>query len=110
MNGEDVTFFQSLILALVQGGTEFLPISSSAHLILVSEVMGWADQGLVFDVAVHLGTLLRCLCIFVMISRSCLRIGSRVWRGRGPPSQGNWPGYYSMPRCQRVSGAWWQKG
>ena len=40
MNGEDVTFFQSLILALVQGGTEFLPISSSAHLILVSEVWG----------------------------------------------------------------------
>ena len=64
MNGEDVTFFQSLILALVQGGTEFLPISSSAHLILVSEVMGWADQGLVFDVAVHLGTLFAVLVYF----------------------------------------------
>ena len=64
MNCEDVTFLQSLILALVQGGTEFLPISSSAHLILVSEVMGWADQGLVFDVAVHLGTLFAVLVYF----------------------------------------------
>ncbi len=44
-------------LALVQGLTEFLPISSSAHLILVPVVLGWPDQGLAFDVAVHLGTL-----------------------------------------------------
>ena len=64
MNDEDVTFLQSLILALVQGGTEFLPISSSAHLILVSELMGWSDQGLVFDVAVHLGTLFAVLVYF----------------------------------------------
>ena len=64
MNGEGVTFLQSLILALVQGGTEFLPISSSAHLILVSELMGWADQGLVFDVAVHLATLFAVLVYF----------------------------------------------
>jgi len=64
MNGEGVTFLQYLILALVQGGTEFLPISSSAHLILVSELMGWADQGLVFDVAVHLATLFAVLVYF----------------------------------------------
>ena len=64
MNGEDVTFLQSLILAFVQGGTEFLPVSSSAHLILVSELMGWSDQGLVFDVAVHLGTLFAVLVYF----------------------------------------------
>ncbi|MBF5057064.1 bacitracin resistance protein BacA/undecaprenol kinase [Alcanivorax sp. 521-1] len=49
---------QALILALIQGLTEFLPISSSAHLILPSQVLGWPDQGLAFDVAVHLGTLL----------------------------------------------------
>ena len=52
-----MTLLQSLILALVQGFTEFLPISSSAHLILPSQVLGWPDQGLAFDVAVHLGTL-----------------------------------------------------
>ncbi len=48
---------QILILALVQGLTEFLPISSSAHLILVPRLFGWPDQGLMLDVAVHVGTL-----------------------------------------------------
>ena len=45
------------ILAAVQGITEFLPISSSAHLILIPEFTGWVDQGLGIDVAVHIGTL-----------------------------------------------------
>lgn len=49
--------WQELILALIQGLTEFLPISSSAHLILFPRLMGWNDQGLAFDVAVHVGTL-----------------------------------------------------
>ena len=48
---------QAAILALVQGLTEFLPISSSAHLILVPHLLGWEDQGLTFDLVVHLGTL-----------------------------------------------------
>jgi len=48
---------QVILLALIQGLTEFLPISSSAHLILVPRLVGWADQGLAFDVAVHVGTL-----------------------------------------------------
>ncbi len=51
-------FFQAIVLAIVQGIVEFLPISSSAHLILVPEILGWTDQGLAFDVAVHVGTLL----------------------------------------------------
>lgn len=50
-------WLQALMLALIQGITEFLPISSSAHLILPSQLLGWPDQGLAFDVAVHLGTL-----------------------------------------------------
>lgn len=48
---------QALILAVLQGLTEFLPISSSAHLVIPSLVLGWPDQGLAFDVAVHVGTL-----------------------------------------------------
>jgi undecaprenyl-diphosphatase len=51
-------FLQALFLAIVQGLTEFLPISSSAHLILVPELLGWPVSGLAFDVAVHVGTLL----------------------------------------------------
>lgn len=53
-----------IILALIQGITEFLPISSSAHLILPKELLGWPDQGLAFDVAVHVGTLLAVLVYF----------------------------------------------
>jgi undecaprenyl-diphosphatase len=51
-------------LALLQGLTEFLPISSSAHLILMPRLFGWADQGLAFDVAVHVGTLAAVLAYF----------------------------------------------
>ena len=55
---------QIIVLALIQGLTEFLPISSSAHLILPSQILGWVDQGLAFDVAVHMGTLLAVLVYF----------------------------------------------
>lgn len=51
-------------LAVLQGLTEFLPISSSAHLILPAALFGWEDQGLAFDIAVHLGTLLAVLVYF----------------------------------------------
>jgi undecaprenyl-diphosphatase len=52
-----------IILALVQGITEFLPVSSSAHLVLAPVVLGTADQGLLFDIAVHVGTLL-AVCLY----------------------------------------------
>ena len=55
---------QIIILAAVQGLTEFLPISSSAHLILAPQVTGYADQGLAFDVAVHVGTLAAVIWYF----------------------------------------------
>jgi len=53
----------AVVLALLQGLTEFLPISSSAHLILAPWVLGWPDQGLAFDVVVHLGTL-TAVCVY----------------------------------------------
>lgn len=55
---------QIVVLALVQGLTEFLPISSSAHLILVPVIFHWPDQGLAFDVAVHVGSLMAVIFYF----------------------------------------------
>lgn len=63
-------WFQALALAVLQGLTEFLPISSSAHLILPSQVLGWPDQGLAFDVSVHVGTLLAVVIYFRQDIRS----------------------------------------
>lgn len=54
----------ALVLALIQGLSEFLPISSSAHLVLPSLLLGWQDQGLLFDVAVHMGTLIAVASYF----------------------------------------------
>jgi len=66
-----------IVLALIQGLTEFLPVSSSAHLILGGRLMGWEDQGLVFDVATHLGTLLAVLIYFrqdlMEMTLACIR-------------------------------------
>lgn len=55
---------QIIVLAIVQGLSEFLPISSSGHLILVPHFFGWPDQGLAFDVAVHVGTLVAVVLYF----------------------------------------------
>jgi undecaprenyl-diphosphatase len=59
-----VSLVQIVVLALIQGLTEYLPVSSSAHLILGSLAFGWPDQGLVLDTATHLGTLLAVLVYF----------------------------------------------
>jgi undecaprenyl-diphosphatase len=59
-----VDLLQALILGIVQGLTEFIPVSSSAHLIIVPWLLGWRDPGLAFDAALHLGTLLAVLAYF----------------------------------------------
>ncbi|MFA6037783.1 MAG: undecaprenyl-diphosphate phosphatase [Legionellales bacterium] len=78
---------QVILLAVIQGLTEFLPVSSSAHLILLSTFMHYKDQGLVFDVALHMGTLIAVLFYF----RRELRIMIRDWvlscMGRGQTAQ-----------------------
>ncbi|MCL4793778.1 MAG: undecaprenyl-diphosphatase UppP [Bryobacteraceae bacterium] len=56
--------YQVILLAVLQGITEFLPISSSAHLALVPWLTGWEDQGLTFDIALHFGTLAAVLIYF----------------------------------------------
>ncbi len=69
--------FQVVVLSLLQGITEFLPISSSAHLILPAQLFGWVDQGLEFDIAVHLGTLGAVLLYF----RKDLLVMANAWVG-----------------------------
>lgn len=74
-------FFPSLVLGLVQGLAEFLPISSSAHLILVRWAAGWTDpvlNRLSFDVALHLGTLTALLIVFAADWR---RLAAAGWAG-----------------------------
>jgi len=70
-----VDWIQVVVLAVLQGFTEFLPISSSAHLILLPLLVAWPDQGLGFDVSVHVGTL---VAVLVYFRRELLRMG-RDW-------------------------------
>ena len=79
-------WLQILVLAAIQGLTEFLPISSSAHLILVPVLTGWPDQGLAFDVAVHVGSLAAVLAYFRRDFMSMLR------EGFYPPGEGGGQG------------------
>ncbi len=67
----------AIVLALVQGLSEFLPVSSSGHLVLVPHLLGWPDQGLAFDVAVHVGTLFAVVAYF----RRELAAMARAWLG-----------------------------
>ena len=67
-----MTPFEAAVLGLIQGVTEFLPISSSAHLILTSRLLGWQDQGLHFDMAANSGSLLALIAYFRNDLRSLL--------------------------------------
>lgn len=61
---QESNIIQWLVLALVQGLTEYLPISSSAHLILISQIMNWKDQGQIIDIAAHGGSLMAVIWYF----------------------------------------------
>ncbi len=73
---------QIIVLALVQGITEFLPISSSGHLILVPALMKWQDQGLIVDVMVHMGSFLAVLVYFRRDVGQLILGGLELLRGR----------------------------
>jgi undecaprenyl-diphosphatase len=67
-----LTYVQAIVLGLVQGLTEFLPISSSGHLILVPHVFGWPDQGQAFDAVIHIGTFAALVAYFRVELRALL--------------------------------------
>lgn len=87
-----MTIRQAIVLGTVQGLTEFLPISSSAHLILVPWITGWPDQGLTFDVVLHAGTLLAVLSCFWRDFAGILRESFQPSRARSLQR----PGGHSM--------------
>ncbi len=82
-----IDWYQAIILAVVQGLTEFLPISSSAHLAMSPILLGWPDQGLAFDIAVHVGTL----SAVILFYRQDLQLMARSWFGSlmGAPTDQN---------------------
>jgi len=87
-----MTWLQIVVLAVVQGLTEFLPISSSGHLILVPAFAGWTDQGLVFDIAVHFGSL-GAVCLYFRNDVAGLLRGARdivAGRGNSPQARMAW--------------------
>ena len=59
-----MTIFRAIVLGIIQGIAEFLPISSSAHLIIFPYLFGWEESGLAFDVALHFGTMMAVLVLF----------------------------------------------
>ena len=82
-----MTGLQVVVLAIVQGLTEFLPISSSGHLVLVPYLVEWTDQGLAFDVAVHFGSLLAVCLFFREDLMGLLRGGAQLLGGDTEPPQ-----------------------
>ena len=76
-----MTTLKIVVLAIVQGLTEFLPISSSGHLVLAPYLLDWTDQGLAFDVAVHFGSLVAVCAFFRADIASLIAGGFRVLRG-----------------------------
>ena len=82
----DASYLQAIVLGVVQGITEMLPISSSGHLILFPRLFGWDDQGLAFDAALHVGTLLAVLVYFHADLWRMLVAGlASTFRGRHTP-------------------------
>lgn len=98
-----MSYLEAIVLALVQGLTEFLPISSSAHLILVPAFLGWEDQGLAFDVAVHLGSLIAvCIYFRAEISTICRAWLKSVVRWEAPK-----PCLAGTSRWPQFPPVWW---
>lgn len=82
-----MSWLQIFVLAVVQGLTEFLPISSSGHLILVPALLGWSDQGLAFDIAVHFGSLVAVIMYFRVDIAGLIHGARDIVSGRADSTQ-----------------------
>jgi undecaprenyl-diphosphatase len=80
---------QAIVLGIIQGLTEFLPISSSAHLIVIPKLLGWQDQGLAFDIALHVGTLAAVVLYFFSDWLQIIGQGFGMRMGSDPDLQRN---------------------
>jgi undecaprenyl-diphosphatase len=87
-----VPLLHAIILGIIQGLTEFLPVSSSAHLALIPWLLGWNDQGLSFDIALHVGTV---LAVIVYFFRDWVQI---IAQGFGLNTLGNDPAIRRNPK------------
>lgn len=80
-----MNLFQAIFLGILQGTTEFLPVSSSGHLVLIPWLLGWASPGLAFDAMAHWGTALAVIIYFwrdwVDLIAAALRSLPRIWKG-----------------------------
>jgi undecaprenyl-diphosphatase len=76
--------YQAIILAIVQGLTEFLPVSSTAHLAIIPQLLHWQDPGLAFDIALHAGTLAAVLIYFFRDWVKIILVGIRIPFELGP--------------------------
>ena len=102
MTTVSVDFLRAVFLGLVQGLTEFLPISSSAHLAIIPQVIGWDDPGAAFTAVIQIGTELAVLLYFW---RDIWTIGSGWLRGvfsaeARRSGNGRWAGSSSSARCR----------
>ena len=82
-----MSLFQAIVLAVVQGLTEFLPVSSTAHLVLFPWLAGWPEPGLAFDVALHLGTLVAVVLYFLRDWVELILLGLGIQKPRGPEDE-----------------------
>lgn len=87
-----MNILQAIILGIVQGATEFIPVSSSGHLVLVPLLFGWPEPGVAFDTVLHLGTLLAVLAVFAsdFMSLAAAWLRSITRREFGPQARLAW--------------------
>jgi undecaprenyl-diphosphatase len=83
--------YQAIVLAIVQGLTEFLPVSSTAHLWIVPWILKWKDPGLTFDIALHAGTLVAVLGYFWRYWLEMIKMVLGIKGGSGGPANGGVP-------------------